>query len=253
MPEFNARSLYASADTPDGARIVAIVSGACAENDILVANGLNGRLMQLVRADADAIVTARGFLWVALGAWSTGSRIEAVPWRVVRNVNTAAGAMGDPVFMSSTAGGWTLTAPVGVAVVQVGEVLVSDATAGAVVLAPNAPFGMLDAVVGVTDPGTGNAISTGFNSASVDFTVAAGAAETNTLAVPSYQGQRLHLVSGTVGAAGSRAVTVAAAINQTGNTIMTFAAANDWILLEGVRIAGVMRWRVAANDGVALS
>ena len=85
----------------------------------------------------------------------------------------------------------------------------------------------------------------------MSFTIGAGA-ETNTLPVPSFQGQALHLTVSTIGA-GTRAVTVAASINAAGNTVMTFTAAGDWIKLEGVRVGAHMRWRVMANDGVALS
>lgn len=101
-----------------------------------------------------------------------------------------------------------------------------------------------------TDPGTGVAIPV-TQSTSISLTIGAGA-ETNTLANPTAAGQRLSLVAGSVGG-GTRAITAAAAINQTGNTIMTFAQANDWILLWGVNINGNLRWRVGANDGVALS
>ncbi len=101
----------------------------------------------------------------------------------------------------------------------------------------------------LADPGTGVAIPV-TRSASVAITTAA--AETNTLAIPTFVGQRLNLHC-TVYAVGDRVVTAAAAINQTGNTIMTFGAAGDAIALEAITVAGALRWQVVANDGVALS
>lgn len=250
MPTFRPQDLYASVDTPHAQRVKGRLASSCSENDILIANGAAVPFMQVIQADADAIVTARGFLWVAMENGVSGDTIEMVPWRIVRNVNTSGSAAGNPVFMSSTAGGWTLTAPSGASIVQVGEVLVVSATAGVVALKPNANFSADPSLPIVADPGTAAAIPV-TTSAMISLAVA-GVGETNTLANPLHAGQKLSIILGSI-IGGSRAITAAAAINQTGNTIMTFAQADDWILLEGVRTNGNLRWRVAANDGVALS
>ena len=102
----------------------------------------------------------------------------------------------------------------------------------------------------LTDPGDGVAIPV-TRSISVPFTIGAGA-ETNPLAIPTFAGQRISMCSSVQGA-GTRAVTAASAINQAGNTIMTFAALRDVIILEAIDIGGVLYWQVATNDGVALS
>lgn len=99
------------------------------------------------------------------------------------------------------------------------------------------------------DPGTGQAIPV-THSGSVPLTI--GGAETNTLAIPTYEGQTLSIYAYEV-TAGSRAITCAQAINQAGNTIMTFAAARDFIKLEGINTAAGLRWQVVSNDGAALS
>lgn len=101
----------------------------------------------------------------------------------------------------------------------------------------------------LADPGDGQAIPV-TRSATVAITTAA--AETNTLAIPTFVGQKLFLICDTH-AVGDRVVTSAQAINQTGNTIMTFGAAGDAILLQAATVGGALRWRVVANDGVALS
>lgn len=43
------------------------------------------------------------------------------------------------------------------------------------------------------------------------------------------------------------------AFNATGNTLLTFAEAGDWIELVVIGIGSTNYWRIAANDGVALS
>ena len=101
----------------------------------------------------------------------------------------------------------------------------------------------------IADPGTGAAIPVTTSGVCM---ITTAAAETNTLAIPSFVGQRLALICD-VYAVGNRVVTSAQAINQTGNTIMTFGAAGDMIELTAMKVGGALRWRVTANDGCALS
>jgi hypothetical protein len=103
----------------------------------------------------------------------------------------------------------------------------------------------------IADPGTGVAIPVTANG-SIALTIAA-TGETNTLAVPGWVGQRLSIIASVLGASDTRIITASQRINQTGNTVMTFAAAEDFIELVGVDIGGALRWQVVANDGVALS
>lgn len=103
----------------------------------------------------------------------------------------------------------------------------------------------------LADPGTGVAIGV-TRSATVDMTIGSAGAETNTLAIPTFVGQRLILNAAVVGT-GTRAITAAQAINQTGNTIMTFAAVRDCCELVAIKVGTALRWSVAMNDGAALS
>jgi len=102
----------------------------------------------------------------------------------------------------------------------------------------------------VTDPGDAAAIPVSNAHASIAITTAA--AETNTLAIPTIQGQTLSLFVDTY-AVGDRVITVASAINQAGNNTITLGAAADFIKLEAVTLAGALAWQVVANDGAALS
>lgn len=103
----------------------------------------------------------------------------------------------------------------------------------------------------VADPGTGAAIPV--NRGDISISITQNGAETNTLAIPTYVGQRLSLVVD-VDTSGARVVTSAQAINQAGNTIITMTDVNDFIELVGVQCAGgALRWRVVVNDGCVLS
>lgn len=102
------------------------------------------------------------------------------------------------------------------------------------------------------DPGTGAAIPVD-KSYSIPLTIGAGA-ETNTLAAPTFVGQRMNLYANAV-AGGTRVVTSAGVLNSAGNTTMTFGQATDFIALEAIAVtpSGSSRlWRILANDGVTL-
>ena len=106
----------------------------------------------------------------------------------------------------------------------------------------------------IVDAGDGNAIK--YRTYGTYMPITTGASgETNTLADPTSPSQELTLHCVTHGG-GDRVVTASTAINQTGNTIMTFGAADDSIVLGSVQkagTAGAYRWNVKQNDGVALS
>jgi hypothetical protein len=89
-------------------------------------------------------------------------------------------------------------------------------------------------------------------SASIALTLAA-TGETNTLAIPTFVGQQLSLTANTVAGGATRIITASQGVNQTGNTVLTFAQARDTVLLTAITVSGALRWQVVSNDGVALS
>lgn len=109
--------------------------------------------------------------------------------------------------------------------------------------APESPLQHL-----IADPGASGAIPV-TNTGSVQI-VTAGA-ETRTLAVPTKVGQQLALSMKTDG--GDCVITVAAAINQTGNNTITLNDAGDFILLTAIQSGSNYRWRVTVNDGASLT
>ena len=101
---------------------------------ILCGVGADGPYLKVGKTDADALATTRGRLLIAKHEIPAGGYGVALPWQVVA-FNTAAGAVGDPVYVSLTAGEMTLTAPSasGDVIREIGTVLVvGDATTGKV-------------------------------------------------------------------------------------------------------------------------
>jgi hypothetical protein len=77
--------------------------------------------------------------------------------------------------------------------------------------------------------------------------------ETNTLANPLRAGIRIALNCRSHGG-GNRVITAAGAVNRTGNTVMTFSATRQNLVLESIKTAtDTYRWQIVANDGVGLS
>ena len=106
------------------------------------------------------------------------------------------------------------------------------------------------ALADIPDPGTGAAISV-VRSGEVQIVTGAGA-ETNTLAIPTFAGQRIILTMKTDGG-GTRTVTVASAYNASGNTTIAFDDAGDSHCLEASHgSAGVLKWNQAWTNGPTL-
>ncbi len=117
----------------------------------------------------------------------------------------------------------------------------TEMEAGMQELYPKAP-------VAIADPGDAAAIPV-TRSASVPITTTG--AETRTLAIPGLAGITISISMDVDG--GDCVITVAAAINQTGNNTITMDDAGDTIVLTAVQVASALVWRVASNDGCTLS
>lgn len=102
----------------------------------------------------------------------------------------------------------------------------------------------------IADPGTGVAIPVS-RSAHIQI-VTGGGAETNTLAIPTFVGQRL-IISMKTDGGGTRTITVASAFNASGNTTIALDDAGDSICLEAsLGSAGVLKWNQAWTNGPTL-
>ena len=147
-----------------------------------------------------------------------------VPAATAGKVLVAQGTTADPAF-KTVSGDATLSAT---GVVSVPGVSVSDV---------------------IADPGNGAAIPV-TRSGTIEITTAA--AETNSLAVPTFEGQHLTFVLN-VRVGGNRVITSSARINTAGDTVITLDTAGDAIELVAIKIGGVFRWQVRFNDGATLS
>lgn len=100
----------------------------------------------------------------------------------------------------------------------------------------------------IADPGAAGAIPV-TKSGSVMLTSAG--AETRTIAIPTFKGQRLSVSCDTY--VGDITLTATQPVNQTGNNTMVFGAARDNLVFLAITVGGALRWQVIANDGVLLS
>lgn len=104
----------------------------------------------------------------------------------------------------------------------------------------------------IIDPGASGIININQSPAYMDL-VTGSSGETRTLKDPSGAGQLLILNLRTDGG-GDCTVTADSAINQTGNTIITFGDANDNIFMYSIRDGSdAFAWRISNNDGTTLS
>lgn len=117
--------------------------------------------------------------------------------------------------------------------------------------AANVPFNTYDSPWKQPDPGTGKPLRIRTHGCHYAIDIAAGATEVGTVPNPDRPGIIATIVARTVGAAGTRAYTFAAAVNAAGDTVGTFSAVGDRIKVESYEIgAGTYRWRVLEVVGV---
>lgn len=108
--------------------------GALAAGDLLYITGWNEAENAFLVAKADADVAGGAARLVMRGALADATTGQAFRTYRLTGVDTSAGAVGDPVYLDTVAGGWTLTAPAGASALQqvVGRVAVVNASTGEV-------------------------------------------------------------------------------------------------------------------------
>ncbi len=100
----------------------------------------------------------------------------------------------------------------------------------------------------IADPGASGAISV-VQSGSVS--IVSAAAETRTVADPTFVGQVLSIGFKTDG--GKVTLTSASPVNQTGNNTLAFADVGDHLMLIASADGADIEWRILANDGITLT
>ena len=131
-----AKSVGANQDVPwtSRAQVYNNSGASVAASDLVYASGQRGLVMEITKADADVLLAEGTTLWIARHEIPNGEYGEILPWRLVTGVNTAGSVAGRPVYLSGTAGGWSLTA--GATATVVGTVSSVHATTGSVLLNP---------------------------------------------------------------------------------------------------------------------
>ena len=109
--DLDGRRIKPNIDHDRGARWRVIPNSTVAKYSVVVPVATSGGYMRMDLADADALATAQGVLFMARHPAvpvSTDPLLEVCVRMLVSDVDTSAGAVGDPVYLSGTAGGWTL-------------------------------------------------------------------------------------------------------------------------------------------------
>ena len=144
--------------------------GAVATNDLISVTGAQGDFMKVSPADANGPVLLNNTkLYVADFAGASGEYLPlAVPWKVVVGVNTSSATIGDAVYLSDTAGSYSLTT----GSIKVGTVLTSATAAndGTILLAPQSVTSNDGTIYGAAT----SMIGTGANDIEVELTQPAG-------------------------------------------------------------------------------
>ena len=76
-------------------------------DQIVYVDGSDGPFLTVSIATATLPAESRGRLMIAKHAIAAGSYGIALPWKLVTNFNTLAGAVGDPVYLAGTPGSAT--------------------------------------------------------------------------------------------------------------------------------------------------
>lgn len=176
--------------------------------------------------NTDAAVNAEFIMEIQSGVWLI--YVNPAPGDIAAHTGDAVGAHAASAISLLDAGGFTDAITVEAALAELYPQSISFS---------------------ITDPGDAGAIPV---TRSGVCPITTAAAETRTLAIPAFIGQRLTLVCD-VYAVGDAVITVAAAVNQTGNNTITLNTAGDTIELVGVQVGGALVWRTVFNDGAALT
>lgn len=120
---------------------------AIAVNDIIVATGMEGDFMSVVKASPNDLTKCRGPFFVADFAGSLGEYLPlALPYKVVTSVNTSGALVGDPTWLDTATAGGVVTGAIPAATVnaqpfalavKVGRVMKVGTTDGAYLLEPS--------------------------------------------------------------------------------------------------------------------
>lgn len=127
---------FADAVSADQVPVKNATGGTLARDALVRLSGWDeaAQAFNIVIADADASAASGADYVLRAAILNTAVGVAYKTGRSVATLNTNAGNVGDPVYLSTTAGTWTLTAPTGNddTVQQVGTISVKSATVGVI-------------------------------------------------------------------------------------------------------------------------
>lgn len=147
LPRLQQSQVAAAVNRSRAQAIKVTTAEAITANDIIVATSCSATgLMTVSKADADSLTLCRGPFFIADYTAASGVTTDlAIPWKVITGVDTsAASQVGDPVWLSTTAGAYVVSViPAATATgagfalaVKIGRVLVVNASTGVIMLEP---------------------------------------------------------------------------------------------------------------------
>ena len=170
MAKFKQEQIIAGVTKTRSNAVKVYCSGAVAKNDLISVVGAQGDFLSVSPADANGAVTLNNSqLYVADFAGASGEYLPlAIPWKVVVGEDTSSASVGDSVYLSDTAGGYSLTT----GSIKVGTVLTSATAAndGTILLSPQSMTSNDGTIYGAAT----SMIGTGANDIEVEITQPAG-------------------------------------------------------------------------------
>ena len=137
MPYIKPHVLHPQHGTGYHASFLGIADGTLVANDLVVLSGYSGDRVKWRQAIADDAAKRLGIMAVADHAATDGGTVRIVSHKLITGVDTSAStALGYPIYLADSAGGWTADASTTSVDVIIGTVLVDHDTTGAVLLAP---------------------------------------------------------------------------------------------------------------------
>mgnify|MGYP003639682449 CR=1 FL=1 len=246
------KDILPASDTPwsQGARVYNGSGVTIAPYDVVYVSGRRGLHLSVTAADADSVVSSLGNLMISRHSIPAGEYGHALPWMVESSVNTSAAlGAGSAVYLSGTAGGWTVAVPTTGAKIRIGTVLEDNAVTGAVLLAP----GLTDASSGgasleIADVANGQSFTV-VNSGVISVTTTG--AHGRTLPVPTFLGQEILITFDVTG--GDLTLTVTGGMNASNHTSAVMQHAGDHVMFRAGQVGGALLWRLVSNDGALTS
>jgi hypothetical protein len=227
----------------------AVDTGAIAAGDIVL-------LTDQASAPANGLYVASTGTWTRLVGPNGESSVSAGETVTVMEGTTYAGTQWllttkNPIVVGTTNLTFTQTATSASAA----GTTYNDTTFVASVGSPSTVQAGIDALkhyipLTLADPGTGAAIGV-TRSANVALTIGSAGPETNTLAIPTFIGQKMIISANTVGS-GTRTVTVAAEFDNA-HTHIDFTAVGQFVVLEAISKSSGLVWGLVTNVGTTLS